>query len=106
MDPDTKGDFFFSLSYLNHKQAQLPRGLGTCLSFREAYRMRNPHSIPDRPTVPATPLTFSLMTVTVASATLMFTDGHASLLEEVIRLSMALFRVSIPVDGRDHWKRP
>lgn len=103
MDLDTKGSFFFSL--LSESQAstapQRP-SVGTCLSFREAYCMRNPHSIPDRPTVPATPLTFSLMTVTVASATLMFTDGHASLLEEVIRLSMALFRVSIPVDGRDH----
>lgn len=60
------------------------------------------HCIPDRPTVSATLLTFSLMTVTVASATFMFTDGHSSLLEEVIRLSMALFKVSIPVDGRDN----
>lgn len=46
------------------------------------------------------------MTVTVASATFMFTDGQSSLLDEVIRLSMALFRVSIPVDRRDNCKSP
>lgn len=51
-------------------------------------------------------LTFSLMTVTVASATFMCTDGQSSLLDEVIRLSMALFRVSIPVDRRDNCKSP
>lgn len=36
------------------------------------------------------------MTVTVASATFIVTGIQSSLLEEVIRLSMALFRVSIP----------
>jgi len=41
-------------------------------------------------------LTLSLMTVTVASATFMVTGIQSSLLEEAIRLSIALFRVSIP----------
>lgn len=54
---------------------------------------------------PTTLCTFSLMTVTVASATFMFTDGQSSLSDEVMRLSMALFRVSIPVDGRDNWEK-
>lgn len=47
-------------------------------------------------------LTFSLMTVTVASATFMFTEGQSSLLDEVIRLSMALFRVSMPTQRKDN----
>lgn len=41
-------------------------------------------------------LTLSLMTVTVASATFMVTGIQSSWLEEAIRLSIALFRVSIP----------
>lgn len=64
-----------------------------------------PHCYPYGPRAPAALLTFSLMTVTVASATFMFTDGQSSLLDEVIRLSMALFRVSIPVDGWDTRRR-
>ena len=49
-------------------------------------------------------LTLSLMTVTVASATFMVTGIQSSLLEEAIRLSMALFRVSIP-KGEENTKK-
>lgn len=50
------------------------------------------------------------MTVTVASATFMVTGIQSSLLEESIRLSIALFRVSIPVivekeKQQDHYKK-
>lgn len=51
--------------------------------------------------LPGCLLTLPLMTVTVASATFMFTDGQASLSDEVMRLSMALLRVSMPMEGKD-----
>lgn len=69
------------VGHFNHKSISLPRGQAQC---------------------PLKLLTFSLMTVTVASATFMFTEGQSSLLDEVIRLSMALFRVSMPTQRKDN----
>lgn len=45
-------------------------------------------------------LTLSLLMVTVASATLRATGVQSSLLEELIKLSMAPFSMSMP-EGRD-----